>query len=47
MTDEKRLEKNVMEVYATKIKSLPEDAKTDMVNHPQHYKRIIWSKRNG
>lgn len=38
MTDEKRLEKNVMEVYATKMNSLPEDAKTDMVNHPQHYK---------
>lgn len=38
MTDEKRLEKNVMEVYATKINSLPEDAKTDMVNHPQHYR---------
>lgn len=35
---DKKLEKNIMEIYTTKINSIPEAAKTDMVNHPQHYK---------
>lgn len=35
---ESQLEQSIMDVYATKINSLPEDAKIDMVNHPQHYK---------
>lgn len=33
-----QLEQSIMDVYATKINSLPEDTKIDMVNHPQHYK---------
>lgn len=35
---ESQLEQSIMDVYATKINSLPEDAKIDMVNNPQHYK---------
>lgn len=33
-----QLEQNIMDVYATKINSLPEDAKMDVVNHPTHYR---------
>ena len=35
---ESQLEQSIMDVYATKINSLPEDVKVDMVNHPQHYR---------
>lgn len=35
---ELQLEQSIMDVYATRINSLPEDAKIDMVNHPQHYR---------
>lgn len=34
---DKKLEKNIMEIYTTKINSIPEAAKIDMVNHPLHY----------
>ena len=29
---------DVARVYANKMNAIPEDAKIDMVNHPQHYK---------
>lgn len=37
MTDEE-LEQNIESVYANKMNAIPEAAKIDMVNHPQHYK---------
>lgn len=33
-----QLEQSIMDVYANKMNSIPEAAKIDMVNHPQHYK---------
>lgn len=35
---ESQLERNIMGVYVNKMNSIPEAAKIDMVNHPQHYK---------
>lgn len=35
---DKKLEKNIMEIYTTKINSIPKAVKIDVVNHPQHYK---------
>lgn len=34
----KSLEQSIEELYINKMNSIPEAAKIDMVNHPQHYK---------